>query len=268
MKALARIGVLILVIMAAAAIASVVFLNSSTALSSDATSSDNGTRALSAVFLMLGLFMAFVPYVGIFALFIVVLRRFYKNLYTDEGYLTLTLPVKISHIISAHFLAGLIWLVAAVAIALISTTFSLSSSIFSFLGGSALDLLRTMLAGLGGSLSSASTGSIVLGILSLLVSSCYSLSIAYCAITLGALVSLRHKVACAVGFYLLFSWGISLTLGAFNIMGAYMLSVVSSNTINAYLSGTAISTIVVHLIVAISAFFVSNYLLNRKVDIV
>ena len=41
---------------------------------------------------------------------VILLYRFYKNKFTDEGYLTFTLPVKTSHIFWSSFLNMLIWL--------------------------------------------------------------------------------------------------------------------------------------------------------------
>lgn len=46
----------------------------------------------------------------VLATFLVIVHRFYSNLFTDEGYLTLTLPVTANQIVLSKMLAGALWL--------------------------------------------------------------------------------------------------------------------------------------------------------------
>ncbi len=61
---------------------------------------------ISSVFVMIISFMG----VGIFATFSIIMTfvRFYKNLFTDEGYLTFTLPVKRSHILNSKLISAVV----------------------------------------------------------------------------------------------------------------------------------------------------------------
>ena len=43
---------------------------------------------------------------------VLVFMRFYKHLYTDEGYLTFTLPIKRSTILCSKFVNAMIWVMA------------------------------------------------------------------------------------------------------------------------------------------------------------
>ena len=52
------------------------------------------------------LIMTIVPFVTVFAL----CWRFYKNLFTDEGYLTLTLPVTPNQHLLSKLISGIIWM--------------------------------------------------------------------------------------------------------------------------------------------------------------
>lgn len=56
---------------------------------------------------------------AVIAPFVLSLYRFYNNLYTDEGYLTFTLPVKKQDILLSKFLFSLITLVAGVLVGVI-----------------------------------------------------------------------------------------------------------------------------------------------------
>ena len=65
----------------------------------------------------LGMFLFFsVVALSVYAIAVqvILLYRFYKNKYTDEGYLTFTLPVKPTQIFWSSFLNMLFWLVISV----------------------------------------------------------------------------------------------------------------------------------------------------------
>ena len=52
--------------------------------------------------------------------YVIIARRFYVNVYGDEGYLTLTLPVKRSYIILSKLIVGMCWLIAQVVVIILS----------------------------------------------------------------------------------------------------------------------------------------------------
>ena len=60
--------------------------------------------------------LVLINYITLFA----VLYRFYKNLFTDEGYLTLTLPVTPSQHLLAKTISGTFWVVLSYAVITIS----------------------------------------------------------------------------------------------------------------------------------------------------
>lgn len=57
------------------------------------------------------------------ATFVIIIRRFYKNVFGREGYLTLTLPVSSHQLILSKLLASLIWTVFNAIILAIGITF-------------------------------------------------------------------------------------------------------------------------------------------------
>ena len=62
-------------------------------------------------------FMAVAAYVVLSI--IMITKRYYSNLFTDEGYLTFTLPVKTSSILNAKILAGALWAAVSTIITLV-----------------------------------------------------------------------------------------------------------------------------------------------------
>ena len=62
---------------------------------------------------MLGIVLVIISFVAFFILSeILVFLRFYKNFFTDEGYLTFTLPVKRSQLLSSKLITSCIVLIA------------------------------------------------------------------------------------------------------------------------------------------------------------
>ena len=76
--------------------------------------------------------MMFFYFISVFALFIVnlviLIRRFYKSLFRDEGYLTHTLPVTTDQIIFGKLIPAFCWYIAAIIIFGLSAAFVFASS--------------------------------------------------------------------------------------------------------------------------------------------
>lgn len=67
----------------------------------------------------LGLYGVF-AFASMTVVYVIIVRRFYVNVYGDEGYLTLTLPVKRSYIILSKLIVGFCWLVAQIVVIILS----------------------------------------------------------------------------------------------------------------------------------------------------
>ncbi len=77
--------------------------------------SGNATVAL----FMAALFCGFLVWAAAAALYVFVAMRFYRTMFTDEGYLTLTLPVRAGTLIMAKFWVAYLLLVAFSLVALL-----------------------------------------------------------------------------------------------------------------------------------------------------
>lgn len=67
---------------------------------------------LTVVLVMAALFCAFLVWASLVAVYVFIAMRFYRTMFTDEGYLTLTLPVRTGALVTAKFCAA--FLLAAV----------------------------------------------------------------------------------------------------------------------------------------------------------
>ena len=134
---------------------------------------------------------------------ILIYVRFYKHLFSDEGYLTFTLPVKratlyISKTVNAviwSILSGIVFIVAV----LIMLFFATSSVYGNFFG---------VFAEIGSIFRDAHLGEIlgvaiviVDGILFALAATWFGVSLTQFCITVGATIARKHKILAAIGIY-------------------------------------------------------------------
>ncbi len=131
--------------------------------------------------------------------------RYYKNVYTDEGYLTNTLPVTARQIILSKLSVGMIWSLITSAAVLISV-FSLVYT--AILSSQDLDIIYEVLREFPSFLRifKEETGMsllifLLLGLIQLFLSTAFSILKMYTAVALGQLFS-RHKVAGAILWYI------------------------------------------------------------------
>ncbi len=151
---------------------------------------------------LLGIFLLYA------AVFFFVVFRYYKNLFTDEGYLTLVLPASIRTQVTAKILSGVT--VTALASLILSASYFLSVGLPVLLSVDAaylfttvfelLQLLGLFVGGLNGVLALAST----------LTSLFAQIILIYTAITLGSLLMRRHKIFGSILFYFLINLVVSL----------------------------------------------------------
>ncbi len=128
---------------------------------------------------------------------VILWHRFYKNKFTDEGYLTFTLPVKVTQIYWASLVNMFLWLLIACAVALgivvlvaavgLGELVSLDSILYSW-----EDLLGEI---------TVSPLTIVLEAVDGIANLAYFLVLPLACITGGAVLAKKHKILAAFGVY-------------------------------------------------------------------
>ncbi len=201
------------------------------------------------------------------ATLVIIIHRFYRSLFTDEGYLTFTLPVpNASHLLSKT-LAGLIWL-AIDFVVVFACALSVSGAIFGY--GSGFDLADSLpmwfLSTIGVAFGDWQ-GSPAWGFAQLSVGAVSTLATAYLAFTLGAIWASRHKVAAGIGLFAVITWGSGLILSLLSAavtVGAASLAVSDGHVAVMVWRATAL-----FLEVAKAAAFLAicAWLFNRKVNL-
>ena len=176
--------------------------------------SGNATVAL----FMAALFCGFLVWAAAAALYVFVAMRFYRTMFTDEGSLTLTLPVRAGTLIMAKFWVAYLLLVAFSLVALLM--YALMVLAISGDTAAVAGVLSSM-GGWGAFVADGDVASVLGGIVNTLVTCAYALGLAFCSLTLGAWWARRHKVAAAVGVYLAAGWAIALV---FSIAGVVAMA--------------------------------------------
>ncbi|MBQ2986015.1 MAG: hypothetical protein IJE23_00880 [Tyzzerella sp.] len=154
-------------------------------------------------FTIIGLILVILSFV-VFSILSVILVyvRFYKNFFTDEGYLTFTLPVKRTQLLNSKLIMGVstIFITATVCIinVLIMVCIGFSDTIFSkFYWEGFGSVINAIIDELGAYLIIYVIEVFVIVILSVIFSALFI----FCCITFASIITKKAKVITAIGIY-------------------------------------------------------------------
>lgn len=186
--------------------------------------------------------------------------RFYKNMVSDEGYLTHTLPVKVEQLVFVKFLVAYVWQLVTVILCVLSLfcVFLLGHVEF----GELFDGL-SYLTDMGGKM-------IPVFIVMMLVSMMYQLMIYYLSIAIGQRFG-NYKILASIIAYCALSFVIELVLmfivlAVFGVVG-FMEMAESMYTVDG-MAGFYLMTTGFSALMGIVAYFVTCYQLKKKLNLV
>lgn len=206
--------------------------------------------------------------------FIAIFARFYKNFFTDEGYLTFTLPVKTHQLMFSKLFSTIIW-------ALISGTVTLSLS-FLMIGtastpkeklftgelfASAAEFIKVVFNG-------AEPKMVIPTLICFAAQGLCTLCMVFLAITLGGNIARRAKVFASVGFYFALSSAVQTvmvvatvvvsTVAAKASFGRLLLDGMQAGDCYALLLS---SIAAVYAAVAVVEFIITNAILKKHLNL-
>ena len=211
---------------------------------------------LFAAFLGIMLYSACVQYI--------LLYRFYKSRFTDEGYLMFTLPVKTSHIFLSSALNMLIWGVIAIVVIIIAIAIPVVfgpvwpddiiqeiKAAYTYMYSDTVQIL-----GAGYTLSS---------VLYVIAMSMYSIVVPMSAVVLGASVAKKHKVLAIIGILI----GISVVISTISSIISALSSILSITSDNIQLITTLppVLNSIIFLGFTIGGYFLSVHLMKRRLTL-
>ncbi len=144
-------------------------------------------------------------FASILIVIFLLLQRYYKNFFTDEGYLTFTLPVEVKQLLATKLISGFVWTIVGTIVIFVSIMFFLlfataeDGHLISF------DVLTSFIDGISsfyryvGTLNSVlfTVEFILLGVIGVIS----QLLLYYLAITIGSIIAKKHKILASIGMY-------------------------------------------------------------------
>ncbi|SFR57957.1 hypothetical protein [Anaeromicropila populeti] len=196
--------------------------------------------------------------------YFVIAHNFYKTMVTDQGYLTHTLPVKISSIIFSKLLVAFLWSVIIVIV------FCISIPLLIFLQVDFREIpIREMIEFLG-SFDVSYTYTVIIFILLMIGSLFVSQLMIFAAIALGQLLQ-KHKLLFSIIFYFGLSTAIQtiysvilgiLSIGQIDVLETEYLPDVLS-FYNIYLT----AAFFINALVFAGLFFCTKYIFEKKLNL-
>lgn len=189
------------------------------------------------------------------------LSRFYRSRFTDEGYMTFTLPVNNHQILLSSFVNCTLGLIVCMLVT------AVSFAILVFFGSEILDgqrweFVKTCFDHLPGLLKEIGGGNILMFLLMLLAGFVSQVMTIMLAITLGSIIAKKHKILTGVAAY----YGLNMLI---NIAGVSILSSRLFDQImeQAEFIGFTAWGIAGYAVVALGCYFVMYYLTSRKLNL-
>ena len=193
---------------------------------------------------------------------ILLLYRFYKNKFTDEGYLTFTLPVNSHQIFLSSGLNMLIWVAVAVVVLFVDIFVIL-------LFGTArtgiinIEVLRGI-PKFFQDLAAEDVVYLLTGGLSGIVSAVNSLVMIMTSTTIGAVLAKKHKILAAIGIY----YGISTVMGiVYGVVSILTIAVLEGVAGDVILSTPYLCQMVLNIPLILGGYFLSTHLMKNKLNL-
>ncbi len=203
----------------------------------------------------------------------VLLHRFYKNKFTDEGYLTFTLPVNVHQIFWASFVNMLIWLVISV------VTVSMAVFVLLLFGTAQEGLVNTeIFSGIGNVLQGLldlpweelfggdATYLVVVYCLQLLIAPFQGLVIPMACITIGAMVAKKHKILAAFGIYYGINTASSMVSSVLTMLPSAFVSVNGGDLLT-QTNVTVTISLLLSMGLTVGAYFLTTWIMRRKLNL-
>lgn len=237
------------------------------------TEMDTAGAILGVVFsamLMVFMFLAVMAYS--FAVSILLVYRFYKYHFSDEGYLTFTLPATTHQILLSGLLNFFIWQMIAGVVVMISAglIFSpLMAMMRQELGMSTLIFNEMFLDILYTSFDAAGIGwwYIPVYILSVIFSSAGSIVLILLSVTIGCVVAKKHKVLASIGIY----YGINMVLSIITSIVSFAAMIgdfwAMETTQSVSMNFTTAVPGVLYLIIGVVGYFLMHRLVEKKLNL-
>lgn len=198
------------------------------------------------------------------AVLIYLVVRFYRNLFTDEGYLMNTLPVKPSALIFSKLFVSFVWTI----INFVCTLFSIMILVLSQTSiSSLLTTWNALSTDAWNELGLSIHVLLLLAIFGGLISIIYMFLMFYTSIAIGQTMR-THKVLFSLGAYVVL-YIISQIISAFGLVPFGFFALIQADNFNIGTAFTPImlSSYVISIALIVLYFIITNYIVSKKLNL-
>ncbi|MBQ9112155.1 MAG: hypothetical protein IJY08_01080 [Clostridia bacterium] len=200
---------------------------------------------------------------------LIVYYRFYRNFFTDEGYLTFTLPVSRKTLLLSKTVNAFIWTtLSGILIAVCFSMFFLISPPAEFAEEFYSSIFFDLVGEMFGEILD---GWFVLYIIqALIIGACYmvfSISLIHFSITMGATVAKKYKLLAGVGIYYVANTAISVVaqiIGTFAMLSFDAVFEDFLETASATAQSIFIAVVLLIVMIAVAALAAVMYIMTQK----
>lgn len=222
-----------------------------------------GAVIVTSGFYLLG--MAAIMVLGVVTAFISI-SRYYKSLFTDEGYLTMVLPVKTVTLFSAKLLSTFIWIAFAMLVtgACAIVALYLPTVLYNpdLIGEAVVDI-KWML-GFGQPISGIARAALILELIGNVFSFISTVFIIITAVTLGSVILRKQRVIGCILFYFVINL---LAEGVIGLAAVLSGAIYGENYAEAADLTVAVFSIILHILISCAMYFINLHILDKKFNI-
>ena len=200
------------------------------------------------------------------------LWRFYKNKFTDEGYLTFTLPVNPHQIFLASLLNILAWLVISACVVLLSVLLMV------FVGTSeqVKEFFRAMVEmdqamGDVDEIGLPGIGLFMcLSLVQIFVAPVYAIVLLMTSITLGCVLAKKHKILATIGMYYVINMVVNVISSVLSVVPTIMMLGSMMENMENYMYNLSLAvglSLLMQIGLSIGGYFWSTHLMKHKLNL-
>ena len=193
---------------------------------------------------------------------ILLIYRFYKHHFSDEGYLTFTLPATSHQILLASIVNFAIWTLIAFIVVLLAAVMILvpvfkmtGTESFVFIWEEMMYALDSVYGG----------GYMVLQILMMIASVAYGIILPLAAVSIGSVAAKKHKLLASFGIYYGLNMVVSMIVNVLSMIAAVGESMITEGAGNMLL--TLLIPTLLYIGIAIGGYFLMHRLVDKKLNL-
>ncbi len=228
---------------------------------------ENSTAAavgsILSTFLLIGVMLALVAYV--IAVWIMLLYRFYKHHFSQEGYLTFTLPVTTHQTLLASILNLVIWELIALAVFACAICMIFAPSL-TFAWKESIPEIKMVFRNFKEAFSYIEGGYLAVQILVTVSSWLYAVIVPLTCISLGCLLSKKYRILISFAIYYGLQLAVSMITGVISVI-ITVAGLAAGNEGDGLIYLSMVIPCVLQLGLAIGGYFLTHHMVKNKLNL-